>query len=286
MSALRQRLIDDLSLRNYSPRTIEAYVSRVALFAQYFGCSPAQLGIEQVRQFLLELIRLRKSWSVFNQTACALRFFYGVTLNRPDQVPFIPFGKRSQTLPCVLSPEEVLRLLDAAPAGRNRVLLQTIYACGLRLGDALQLQARDIDSARMVVVLRQGKGRKDRLVPLSARLLTVLRESWRQPRPPLWLFPGQSLHRPLTRGSVERMCQQVRSDAKLSKPATPHTLRHSYATHMLEAGVDLRTLQMILGHRSLQTTALYLHVETSRFRSVPGLLERLMLPTPIAEGRS
>ena len=167
MTPLRQRFIEDLRLRNYARRTIETYVSQVAAFAKHFGRSPDLLGSDQVRNYQLHLLQRKVSWSTFNQSVCALRFLYGTTLGQPEQLPLIPFGKRPKTLPSVLSPAEVLRLLDAAPAGRDRVLLQVAYGCGLRLSELLHLQVRDIDSARMVLHIRQGKGGKDRLVPMS-----------------------------------------------------------------------------------------------------------------------
>jgi integrase/recombinase XerD len=291
MTPLRQRFIDDLRLRNYSSRTIEAYVAGVARLAQHFNRSPDQLGPEHVRGLQIELLRRRVSWSLFNQTVCALRFFFNITLGRPEVLPFIPYGKRPKTLPCVLSPEEVLRFIEAAPAGRARLLLQTAYACGLRIEELLHLRVGDIDSARMVIRVRQGKGRKDRLVPLSPRLLAELRSYWQWQRPQTWLFPGQRPEQPLTASHLQRLCQRLVVQLGLTKRATPHTLRHSYATHMLEAGVDLRTLQAILGHNSLQTTATYLHVSTQRLQQLPSLLDRLMLPapspaTPAPEGRS
>ena len=167
MTPLRQRFVDDLRVRNRSPRTIETYVGVVAQFARHFGRSPELLGPEEVRTYQLHLIERRVSWSKLNQTVCALRFLYGSTMGRPEQVTMIPFGKRPRKLPCVLSPEEVTRLLDAAEPGRERVMLQTTYACGLRLEELLHVQVGDIDSRRMVLQVRQGKGQKDRLVPLS-----------------------------------------------------------------------------------------------------------------------
>jgi integrase/recombinase XerD len=279
VTPLRQRFCDDLRLRNYAPRTIDAYVAGVVRFAKHFGRSPDQLGAEDVRSFQLELLRRRVSWSLFNQTVCALRFFYHVTLQRPDVVKMIPFGKKPKTLPCVLSPEEVLRFIDAAWLSRDRTLLRTAYACGLRIGELLHLRVGDIDSARMVVVVRQGKGGKDRLVPLSPRLLEELRDYWRQYRPKDWLFPGGIPGQPLTGSCVQRLCQRLVVRAGLAKKATPHTLRHSFATHMLEAGVDLLTLKTILGHSDLDTTAHYLHIGARRLQQLPSLLDRLMLPT-------
>jgi len=280
MTPLRQRFLDDLRLRNYSPRTLEAYVLRVAQFAQHFRRSPDQLGMEDVRAYQLHLLEQQASWSRFNQTVCALRFFFGVTLGRTDQVPLIPYGKRPRTLPSVLAPEEVVRLFDAVPAGRQRLRLQVLYACGLRLNELLHLRPTDVDSARMVVMVRQGKGRKDRLVPLSRRLLQELRDYWRMYRPTGWLFPGESADGTLCPVTVQRQCQVAAQRAGLTKPCTPHTLRHSYATHLLEAGVDVLTLQAILGHHDLRTTAHYVHVDARRLRSAPSLLDLLALPQP------
>jgi len=266
---LRQRFIDDLRLRNYAQRTVETYVGRVAAFARHFGRSPELLGPEEVRAFQLHLLSQRASWSSFNQAVCALRFLYGTTLGRPEQLPLIPYGKKPKTLPCVLSPEEVAQLLQAAEPGRDAVLLATTYACGLRLSEVLTLKAQDIDSSRMVVHVRQGKGAKDRLVPLAPQLLEDLRAYWRRYRPAGSLFGDRCA------GSIQRMIKRVLGRAGISKPASMHTLRHSFATHMLEAGVDVLTLQKILGHRHLNTTARYLHLRSDRLRQLPSLLERL-----------
>jgi len=238
------------------------------------------LGSEEVRAFQLHLLERHVSWSAFNQTVCALRFLYGTTLSRPEQLPMIPFGKRPKKLPCVLSPEEVTRLLDAAAPGRDRVMWQTTYACGLRLEEVLHLHVSDIDSSRMVVQVRQGKGQKDRLVPLSVRLLEELRGYWRHYRPARWLFPNFSQEGPWHAGTVQRRFQRVVKSAGLTKPATMHTLRHSFATHLLEAGVDVLTVQKLLGHRQLSTTALYLHLRRDHFRRLPSLLDLLGVPTP------
>ncbi len=281
MTPLRQRFIDDLRLRNYSPRTVEAYVLRVAQFAQHFRRSPDRLGMEEVRAYQLQLLEQHASWSRFNQTVCALRFFFGTTLGRTDQVPLIPYGKRPRTLPSVLAPEEVVRLFNAAPAGRQRLRLQVLYACGLRLNEFLHLRPTDVDSARMVVIVRQGKGQKDRLVPLSPRLLQELRDYWRMHRPPVWLFPGECADGTLCPVTVQRQCQVAAQRAGLTKRCTPHTLRHSYATHLLEAGVDLITLQAILGHHDLRTTAHYVHVDARRLRGTPSLLDLLAVPQPL-----
>jgi site-specific recombinase XerD len=277
MTPLRQRLVDDLRLRNYSPRTIECYVAHVARFAKHFGKSPELLGPEEIRAFQLHLLQKKSSWSQFNQAVSALRFLYGKTLGRSELVPMLPYGKRPKTLACVLSPEEVAQFLEAARPGRERVLFQTAYACGLRLQEVLHLEVKDIDSARMVVHVRQGKGNKDRLVPLSLKLLRELREYWRRHRPSSWLFCNQA-GQPVHPGTVQRQLRRAVKKAGLRKPATMHTLRHSYATHMLEAGVDVMTLQKILGHRQLSTTARYLHLRGDQLQRLPSLLDRLALP--------
>jgi len=280
MTPLRQRFVDDLRLRNYSPRTIEAYVAGVLRLAKHFGRSPELLGTEEIRAFQLHLLQRHVSWSQFNQTVCALRFLYRVTLGRPDVVPLIPYGKRPKTLPCVLSPDEVARLFAAARCGRDRMLLQTAYACGLRLNELLHLEVSAIDSPRLLVHVRQGKGQKDRLVPLSLRLLAELRDYWRCYRPQRWLFPNATGQGPLCAGSVQRLIKRVRRRAGIGKPATMHTLRHSFATHLLEAGVDILTVQKMLGHRQLSTTAHYLHLRSDHLRRLPSLLE--LLPVPAA----
>jgi len=278
MTPLRRRFVEDLTLRNYSPRTIERYVALVARFAAHFGRSPEQLGAEEVRAFQLHLLDQRVSWSLFNQAVCALRLFYRVTLRQPDLVTMIPYGKKPKTIPCVLSADEVARLLRAAPAGRDRILLQTAYALGLRLDELIHLQVGDIDGQRRVVHVRLGKGAKDRLVPISDRLLIELRAWWRVQRPPLWLFPGRKPGEPITDGGVQRIFGRIRAAAGIDKPASMHTLRHSYATHMLEAGVNVVVLQRLLGHTSLATTARYLHISVRDFARTPSLLDLLVVP--------
>ena len=283
MTPLRQRFIDDLRIRNYAPRTIEAYVAGVARLAKHFGRSPDLLGPEDIRAFQLYLLQQRVSWSKFNQIVSALRLLYRVTLGKSEHVPYIAYGKRPKTLPSVLSPEEVSRLIQAAPQGRDRVLLQVAYGCGLRLSELLSLQVGDIDSARMVVHVRQGKGNKDRLVPLSLRLLEDLRAYWRLCRPVTWLFPGKKPDQPITNGNVQRNFRRIAKRAGVTKRCSMHTLRHSYATHLLEAGVDLLTLKALLGHRNLDTTARYLHISTERIHKTPSLLDLLMVvPQPPA----
>ena len=278
MSALRQRLIEDMQVRNYSPRTVEAYVAAVAKVAKHFKRAPDQLTSEELRAFQVHLLSAKTSWSQFNQIVCGLRFFYGTTLGRSEVVETLPYGKRPKVLPVVLSMEEVGQLLGAAKPGRERMLFETAYGCGLRISELLGLQVTDIDASRMVVTVRHGKGAKDRQVPLSARLLSSLRRWWSTHRDPRWLFPGKTPARPVTDGNVQRICKRVVQRAGLRKKATLHTLRHSYATHLLEAGVDVVTLQKLLGHSDLSTTARYLHLSTRQMQKLPNVLDLLGLP--------
>jgi site-specific recombinase XerD len=284
MTPLRQRFIQDLELRNLSPKTVVCYVAHVAAFAKHFGRSPEELGLEEIRAYQLHLVQERQvSWSHFNQAVCALRFLYDVTLPRQWRVDHIPYGKRPRKVPCVLSREEVRRLLACVSNPAHRLLLTTLYAAGLRLSEGQHLQVADIDSQRMLIHVRHGKGQKERLVPLSPVLLAELRAWWRLRRPTQWLFPGARWDRPLNASAVQRACRRAAESAGLAKHATPHTLRHSYATHLLEAGLDVRTLQKLLGHNQLSTTAHYTHVTDERVR---GVLSPLDLPghLPIIPG--
>src|SRR5262249_8405206 len=259
---LRPRFADALRAPPPPPKTGRVWGAGVLLSPRHFGRSPAELGAEQVRTFQIHLLQQQATWSLFNQTVCALRFLYRITLVKPEVVQAIPYGKKPKTLPSVLSGDEVLRLFEAAQPGRERTLLRTAYACGLRSQELLHLRVGDIDSARMVIHIRQGKGRKERLVPLSPGLLQELRAYWRRHRPHNWLFPGQRPERPLSDGWLHRICQRIVLRASLGKAVTLHTLRHSFATHLLEAGVDVITLQAILGHSSPRTTVPYLHIPT------------------------
>ena len=265
MTPLRQRMIDDLKLRNRSPRTITCYTSMVARFARFHGRSPELLGPEDVRAYQKHLLDKGASWPVFNQTVCALKFLYGVTLRSPWPVDQIPYGRKPRKLPVVLSQDEVVRLIAAVDHPMYRVALLAAYAAGLRLTETLALKAEHIDSERMVLHVEQSKGQKPRLVPLSEVLLTELRDYWKQDRPRVpksqWVFPSRDAARPLHPTTIEKACQQARAAAGITKHVTPHTLRHCYATHLLEAGTDLRTVQALLGHASLATTAHYTHVQ-------------------------
>ena len=283
MSILRQRMIEDLTIRNYSPRTVEVYVDRVAKFAQHFGQSPDKLGLDEIHAFQVFLVLKKKcSWAVLNQTVCALRFFYRVCLDKPWMIDHIPYAKLPKKLPVVLSRDEVSSVLSAVSNLKHRIILMTLYATGARISEALALQTRDVDSRRMVVHIRHGKGAKDRYVPLSSALLEHLRIYWREYRPPTWLFPGRDSDRHLTNSAIEKVCTDAAREAGLAKNLSPHTFRHTFATHHLEAGTDLRTLQVWMGHTSLSTTAIYLHVAVQASTNGRGKLD-LLAPVLHAE---
>jgi|TARA_B100001971_G_scaffold203645_1_gene218796 site-specific recombinase XerD len=267
-------MIEDLRIRNYSDRTIPLYVNRVAKFAQYFGRSPHLLGPAEIRQYQVFLTKKKnRSWSEFKQTVCALRFFYRVCLNQEWIIEHIPFPRPEKKLPVILSLQEIDRFFEGIGNLKHRTLLLTIYATGLRISEALHLHLEDIDSARRLVRVRQGKGHKDRYVPLSETLLRQLRTYWKEDRPGPWLFPGADSQRPLGVRSVQRVCQRAAAKAALSKGVTPHRLRHCFATHLLEAGTDLKTIQVLLGHRSLSTTSVYLHVAAASTSRTHDLLK-------------
>jgi site-specific recombinase XerD len=276
LSPIAQRMAEDMRVRNLAQRTIDSYTYHVERFSRHFGRPLDQLGPEEIRQFQLHLIEVRKaSWSAFNQAVCGLRFLYHITLPRPWVVQQIPFGKRPKQLPTVLGSDEVSRLIACVPTLKHRTVLLTLYAAGLRLSEATQLQVVDIDSSRMQLNIRRGKGSKQRLVPLSPRLLTALREYWKQTRPTTFLFAGKTPDVPLANDTVQKACKLAATLARIPKHVTPHTLRHSYATGLLEAGVDLLTISRLLGHRSFLTTMVYLHVRQPHLESVPSPLDWL-----------
>ena len=261
MTELRQRYLEDLRLRNYSQRTLQTYVECVSLFARYFKRSPEELGPEHIRQYQLYLVEEKKcSWSRYNQTVCALRFLYGKTLGCDWAITHIPFPRKQKKLPVVLSRDEAARFLAAIDSLKYRTILSLCYGAGLRINEALHLKVGDIDSSRMMIRVRQAKGNKDRYVMLSPKLLDLLREYWRVQRPTIWLFPSRINNEPLNAGTLQHACQRARQDSGIRKAVTPHTLRHSFASHLLEAGADLRTIQLLLGHNSIHTTTMYTHV--------------------------
>jgi site-specific recombinase XerD len=269
-------MIQDLRIRNRSPHTQRNYVHHVAAFARHFGRSPEELGPEHIRAYQVHLAEERGiSFSTFNIAVCALRFLYRVTLRKDWAVERIPYAKPARTLPVVLAPEEVQRLLAVVKNPKHRCILMVAYSGGLRVSEVSRLRVADIDSKRMVIHVRAAKGRKDRFVPLSPLLLRELRSYWRQERPENYLFPGRTPLCPITTGSIREICHSAAQKAKLGKRVTPHTLRHSFATHLLENGADTRTIQMLLGHGSLRTTTRYTHVSTEKLRSVKTPLDLL-----------
>ena len=278
-SLLRTRLIEDLRIRNYASRTIDIYVRCVALFAKHFGRSPEDLGAEEVREYQLYLREEKKaSWAFFNQTVSALRFLYGKTLKHDWLVEQIPYPRQEKRLPDVLSFEEVSKLFSCVRTLMSCTILQTMYGAGLRLMEAVSLKKSDIDSERMAIRVRQGKGRRDRYVTLSATLLETLREYYRASRPKgEWLFPNRKGTGAINHNTVQKACSLAARKAGLRKRVTTHTMRHSFATSLLEAGVDLRTIQILLGHGSLNTTAIYLHVAVGAKQSGRKMVDLLEL---------
>lgn len=277
MTALRQRMIEDMQLRNLSPHTVEAYVRAVAQFARHFGRSPDQLSGEDARRYLLHLVQQRHvSWSRYNIARCGLQFFFQITLGRDEHFEKLPCARVPKRLPTVLSPEELRRLFAVAGNVKHKALLMTLYGAGLRISEALALKPADIDSQRMLIHVRLGKGGKDRMVKLSAQLLAVLRDYWRAARPVHWLFPqAKNPQRAMDGSDGWRMVHRTARRAGINKRVSPHTLRHSYATHLLDAGTDLRTIQLLLGHRNLTTTSLYMHVSQAKLQAAASPLDRL-----------
>lgn len=261
MTPLRQRLIENLKLRGLSENTIKSYVYAIVQYAEFFGRSPDKLGREELRRYLLYLKEEKRvAQNTYNQKVAALRFLYKDTLKRAWMVEGLCFSKKERKLPTVLSREEVERFFGALVSLKHRAILMTAYGAGMRVTETVSLKVGDIDSGRMTIAVRGGKGRKDRYLPLPERLLTVLRKYWLAARPKDFLFPsyGQSGH--ITRIAVYNACKRAMHEAGLQKNMSPHTLRHSFATHLLEQGTDIRTIQVLLGHRSVSTTALYTHV--------------------------
>ncbi|TAU93551.1 integrase [Rhizobium leguminosarum] len=282
MTPLRQRMSEDMQVRNFSLNTQLAYLQQVSLFARYFSKSPDLLGREDVRIYQVYLANEKKLAPGSIHTAIsALRFLYKVTLER-DWVPeeVLPLPKKPQKLPIILSADEVQRFLGCVLDPKHHAILTTCYAAGLRISEAVQLKPTDIDSQRMVVRVEQGKGQKDRYVMLSPKLLEILRDYWRMRRPKEWLFPGDRAGHPITRDAVGQACAKAHDLSGLSKPVTPHSLRHAFAVHLLEAGADVRTIQLLLGHRSLATTAHYLRIATNKVCATASPFELLPRPAP------
>jgi len=280
MSALRTRMIRDMALRGFSPRTHKSYIAAVVKLAKYYHRSPDQLTNEEVQAYLAYLIQERQlSWSTCNQAAHAFRFLYHVTLGHPRADFHVPAPKQPQKLPEILSREEVWRLLAAPPHPRHRLLLTTVYAAGLRVSEAIALKVSDIDVDRMTMRIEQGKGAKDRYVPLAARLLQDLRAYWKTTSPGLWLFANRQDTRPIDITVAQKIYTMAKLRAGIQKQGGIHALRHAFATHLLEAGTDLHTVQRLLGHRQISTTMRYFHLSQGR---LVGTRSPLDLPTPLS----
>lgn len=276
MTPLRQRMIDEMQLRNFSPKTIKMYVDNVARFARYFNKSPDQLGPDHVRTYLLHLVQEKKrSWGTYKVALAALRYFYRWVVNGPEIVEDIRCPRPQRRLPVVLAFDEVRRFFAAIPCFKHRMILMTAYAAGLRISEVVHLQVTDIDSQRMVIRVCQGKRKKDRYTILSPVLLQMLRHWWVAARPVSYLFPGRSLDRPMSVATIQKTCKEAQQRAGIDKTVTPHTLRHSFATHLLEAGTDLRVIQELLGHASPRTTALYTHVSAKLIAQTTSPLDLL-----------
>ena len=271
---LKQRMREDMQLRGLSPITQEAYITRVTLFAQYFKKLPDKLGEKEVREYLLHLINERHlSHGAVNLTYYALRFIYEVTLKRPWEVKKLPHPKTRKRLPVILNKGEVQRILSVTTNLKHKTILMLAYSSGLRVSEAVHLKVSDIDTARMTVMVREGKGSKDRYTMLSKVALETLIQYLRQYRPTSWLFPGMTPGKPLSRKSMALVIRAAKERAGIAKQATMHSLRHAFATHLLEAGADLHQVQLLLGHRSLRSTAVYLHVSREALSKITSPLD-------------
>src|SRR5215213_1216714 len=276
-SPLRRRMIEDMTIRKLTPKTQHDYVQRVKNFATFLGRSPDTASFEDVRRYQLHLVASGAGVPTLNQSVSTLRFFFRITLGRADIVNHTQFIHEPRKLPVVLSPEEVARFLDAAPGLKYKAALSVAYGAGLRVSEVVALKIGDIDSKRMVIRVEQGKGRKDRYVMLSPHLLELLRAWWKAARPQGWLFPGRNPVQSMTTRQLNRACHAAADMAGIDKPVSMHTLRHSFATHLLEQNIDIRVIQVLLGHAKLESTALYTRVATKTIRTVMSPLEHLAL---------
>jgi integrase/recombinase XerD len=279
ISPLRQRMLEDMAIRKFAAKTQHDYVQRVKEFAAFLGRSPGTAKAEDVRRFRLHLTANGANTPKINATAAALRFLFNITLDRPDLAKHLSFIHEPRKVPVVLSPEEVARFLEAAPGVKYKAALSVAYGAGLRVSEVVSLKVSDIDSKRMMLRVEQGKGRKDRHAMLSPVLLELLRDWYLIGRPQGWLFPGQNPVNPMTTRQLTRACHAAADIAGITKRVTPHTLRHSFATHLLEQNIDVRVIQVLLGHAKLETTALYTRVAANTIREVMSPLDRL---TPLA----
>jgi integrase/recombinase XerD len=289
MTHLRKMMLEELERRNYAQTTIDCYLRAVAEFSFHFHCPPSHLGPQHIRQYQAHLFGQRKlAPSTVTQHLAALRFFYIKTLRKPWSIAETPYPKKVQRLPIILSPEEVAQLIDSALTPFHRILLMTLYATGVRRAELTRLKITDIDSRRMIIHIQGGKGRKDRDVMLSPTLLKALREYWRglRPKPTHWLFPGGRSHtgnHPISPRTIWNACEKAAQRSGIRKKIHPHTLRHCFATHLLEAGADLRTIQILLGHRDLEETTIYLHLSQRHLNATASPLDSLQLKGKVAQ---
>ena len=275
ISPLRQRMIDDMTARRFKEKVQKDYVRHVRNFAAFLGRSPDTATSDDLRRYQLHMAQQQISAGSINAAIAALRFFFTVTLERPDLVRPLRIVNEPRKAPVVLSPEEVARLLEAAPGLKYKAALSVAYGAGLRVSEVANLKVSDIDRERMTLRVEQGKGQRDRYVMLSPRLLELLREWWHAARPQVWLFPGQNPINPVTARQLNRAVTAAKTMAGISKRVSPHTLRHSFATHLLEQGADIRVIQVLLGHAKLETTALYTRVAVNTVRDIKSPLDRL-----------
>jgi integrase/recombinase XerD len=289
MTHLRKIMLEELERRNYAQATIDCYLRAVAEFSLHFHRPPNQLGPEHIRQYQAHLFgRQKLAPSTVTQRLAALRFFYIKTLRKPWSIAETPYPKKVQRLPIILSTEEVAQLIDSALTPFHRILLMTLYATGVRRAELAGLKITDIDSRRMIIHIQGGKGRKDRDVMLSPKLLEALREYWRglRRKPRNWLFPGGRSHtgdRHISPKTIWNACGSAAQRAGIRKKIHPHTLRHCFATHLLEAGADLRTIQILLGHRDLEETTIYLHLSQRHLNATASPLDSLQLKGKVAQ---
>ena len=280
ISPLRQRMIEDMTVRNFVEKTRNDYIRHVRTFTAFLGRSPDAATAEDLRRFQLHQAQSGVRPPSINGAVAALRFFFTVTLDRPEMGRHLTFVREPRKIPVVLSPEEVARLLEAAPGIKYKAAFSAAYSAGLRVSEVVALKVSDIDSERLLLRIEQGKGRKDRFAMLSPKLLELLRDWYRIARPKIWLFPGRDPMLPITTRQFNRAVHVAAAIAGINKRVTPHTLRHSFATHLLEQNIDIRLIQVLLGHAKLETTALYTQVATNMIRAVMSPLDRLTPLTP------
>ena len=272
MTELRSRMIRDLEINGLSKSTQTAYIRHIRDLAKFHKRSPDELSLEDIYQFQYYLKQMNYSFSYYNQAVCAIKFLYSFTLKKDWNINHIPFQRRSKKLPLILSKEEVFELLGVIDSKRDKTIVCLLYSTGIRASELVNLKVSDLDSNRMVINIHQGKGRKDRIVMLAENLLDVLKEYWLESRPETFLFPGKIPGKPLTRKAINNLLKKYSTKAGITKQISPHTLRHSFATHLLEDGANIRVIQFLLGHRNVKTTTIYTHIAKNYINETPSSL--------------